>query len=351
MPVKNTKIRENILLAPYTTFKIGGRARYFLEATTEEEIKMALEFARTNDLPLFVLGGGSNVLISDKGLDGLVLKIALTGAILVKVDSITGVNSVSNNILTVPSGMDWDTFVIFCVEESLAGVECLSGIPGLVGGTPVQNVGAYGQEVSQTIVSVRALHRATGEIKEISNADCQFSYRTSRFNSTEKDEWIILSVTYRLNQNGTPNLSYRDLQAEFATNPSPTLQEVREAVLKIRAAKGMVIVEGDPDCQSAGSFFKNPIVSQDQAPAGAPGWTSAEGTVKIPAAWLIEQAGFPKGYRRGKAGLSTKHTLALTNRGGASATEIQALMTEIQAGVQAKFGIKIHPEPLLLGFS
>jgi UDP-N-acetylmuramate dehydrogenase len=335
------QISENIPLAPYTTFKIGGPARYFCEAKTESDILDALAFAKERSLPVFVLGGGSNLLISDAGFDGLVLRVALDGEPVLTEDS----------TIIAPAGVDWDAFVAFCVGKNWAGVECLSGIPGLVGGTPVQNVGAYGQEVSQTIVSVRALNRASGEILEIPNADCGFSYRTSRFNSTEINAWIILAVTYKLAQDGTPSLTYRDLQNAFTHTPTPTLLEVREKVIEIRAQKGMVIVPNEPDCQSAGSFFKNPIVPHELAPKDAPGWVGENNTVKIPAAWLIEQAGFPKGYRKGNAGLSTRHTLALTNRGGATAAEVYDLMTEIQAGVWKKFGIHIHPEPIFLGFA
>jgi UDP-N-acetylmuramate dehydrogenase len=331
-------ISENISLAPYTTLKIGGPARYFCEAKTESDVITALAFAKERSIPIFVLGGGSNLLVSDEGFDGLVVRVALVGEPILSEDS----------TITAPAGVDWDAFVAFCVGNNLAGVECLSGIPGLVGGTPVQNVGAYGQEVSQTIVSVRALNRATGEIVEIQNAECGFSYRMSRFNSTEIDAWIILAVTYKLEKDGKPNLTYRDLQNAFTH--TPTLAEVREAVIRIRSQKGMVIVPNEPDCHSAGSFFKNPIVPVEIAPKDAPGWGVGDNTVKVPAAWLIEQAGFPKGYRKGNAGLSTRHTLALTNRGGATAREIYDLMVEIQAGVWKKFGIHIHPEPIFLGF-
>jgi UDP-N-acetylmuramate dehydrogenase len=337
--IKPMQISENIPLAPYTTFKIGGPARYFCEAEAESDVITALTFAKDKSLPVFILGGGSNLLVSDSGFDGLVLRIAIAGEPLLAEEDM---------IITAPAGMDWDAFVAFCVGNNLAGVECLSGIPGLVGGTPVQNVGAYGQEVAQTIISVRALNRITGEIVEISNAECGFSYRTSRFNSTEIDTWIILGVTYKLIENGAPNLTYRDLQDAFTH--TPTLAEMRETVIRIRSQKGMVIREGEPDCQSAGSFFKNPLVPQELAPEGAPGWPS-EKMVKVPAAWLIEQAGFPKGYKKGNAGLSTRHTLALTNRGGATAAEIYDLMTEIQSGVWKKFGIHIHPEPIFLGFA
>ncbi|MBP6824122.1 MAG: UDP-N-acetylmuramate dehydrogenase, partial [Acidobacteria bacterium] len=243
--------------------------------------------------------------------------------------------------------------------RNLAGVECLSGIPGLVGGTPVQNVGAYGQEVSETITKVRAFDRQTKQIVELSNAGCGFSYRTSIFNSTERNRYIVLAVSFALKANGEPALLYPDVKNFFVgRSGEPTLAEVRQAVIEIRSRKGMVIVPDDPDCRSAGSFFKNPVISVQafaklEAAAGErpPSFPAADGNVKVPAAWLIERAGFQRGYSKGRIGISSKHTLAIINRGEATAQEVLDLIAEIQAGVQIKFGIALLPEPIFIGFN
>jgi UDP-N-acetylmuramate dehydrogenase len=347
-PQKTLKIESNVPLAPLTTFKIGGAARFFVRAETEEQIIDAFNFAAEHDFELFVLGGGSNVLIADEGFDGLVLQIALKGITL------------KENLVTAQAGEDWDEFVAFCVERNLAGVECLSGIPGFVGGTPVQNVGAYGQEVSETIREVRVFDRRSKEILQLSNADCRFAYRTSIFNSTDKNRFIVLAVTYEFRKDGAPKIVYKDLR-EFFGDRTPTLQETREAVREIRAAKAMLVRQGGADANSAGSFFKNPIVDHEsferikEIASGfgienVPSFKADEETVKIPAAWLIEQSGFQKGYQKGGAGLSTRHTLALTNRGEATAREILELKSEIQSKVKEKFGVELVPEPVFVGF-
>ncbi len=335
-----------MLLAPLTTLKIGGAARFFVRAETENQVVAAFNFAEENGFDIFVLGGGSNLLVSDEGFDGLVLQIALRGI------------SAKENLVTAQAGEDWDAFCEFCVESNLAGVECLSGIPGLIGGTPVQNVGAYGQEVSETIMSVRVFDRKSKEILELTNADCKFAYRTSIFNSTDKNRFIVLAVTYRLDAGGEPKIVYKDLR-EFFGERRPTLRETREAVRMIRAEKAMLVRQGGADADSAGSFFKNPVVSNEQfqemvknfGDENVPGFKAGEESVKIPAAWLIEQSGFHKGYRVGNAGLSQKHTLALTNRGGATAREILLLKSEIQSKVKEKFGVELVPEPVFVGFS
>lgn len=347
-PQKSLQIRENVPLAPLTTLKIGGAARFFVRAESETQVTEAIKFADENGFDLFVLGGGSNVLISDKGFDGLVLQIAAQGI------------EVKNNLVTAQAGEDWDEFVAFCVERSLAGVECLSGIPGWVGGTPVQNVGAYGQEVSETIKSVRVFDRKSREILELSNADCKFTYRTSIFNSTAKNRFIVLAVTFELIKDGAPKIVYKDLR-EYFGDRQPSLKETRAAVREIRAAKAMLVRQGGSDANSAGSFFKNPIVLNEKFQSisevaksygieNVPNFKADERRVKIPAAWLIEQSGFHKGYTKGRAGLSTRHTLALTNRGEASAAEIIALMQEIQAKVKEKFDVELVPEPVFVGF-
>ena len=344
----NFEIAENFPLAALTTFKIGGKARFFARATNENEVVAALNFAAENNLQVFILGGGSNVLIADEGFDGLVLQIALAGVS-------TFAEKDGTIYVTAQAGEDWDEFVEFCVEKNLQGVECLSGIPGFVGGTPVQNVGAYGQEVSETIVSVRVYDRKSKEIKDLTNAECGFSYRASIFNTTEKNRYVVLAVTYALSFGGESKIVYKDLQNYFA-NEKPTLRQTRKAVCEIRAAKAMLVRQGGADSNSAGSFFKNPIVSASKFAGikknaeNMPFYKVDDENVKIPAAWLIENAGFGKGYVKGNAGLSAKHTLALTNRGNATAAEIIDLMRKIQAKIKEKFDIELKPEPVFVGF-
>ncbi len=344
--------QEHAPLAPLTTLGIGGPARFLVEARDEETALAALAFAEERALPVFVLGGGSNILVADEGFPGLVLRMAISG--------IREEAAGDRIIFTVGAGEDWDGFVRSAVERGLGGVECLSGIPGTVGGTPIQNVGAYGQEASETIVSVRACDRATRRIVELSNARCGFSYRQSIFLTTARNRYLVLSVAYALAAEGRPKLKYADVQKYFEGRTTvPTLREVREAVRTIRASKAMLLVPGDPDCRSAGSFFKNPIVSEQQyaeiaarAPAPVPRYPAPQDAnrVKIAAAWLIERAGFPKGYGRGPVGISGKHTLALVNRGGASARDVLELMREIQKGVRDRFGVELVPEPAFVGF-
>jgi UDP-N-acetylmuramate dehydrogenase len=344
-------IQENVPLAPLTTLKVGGPARFFVEARSEEDVKNSLHHASSSDLGLFILGGGSNILVSDEGFDGLVVHIALKG-IYVCDDRLP-----DRALVTAWAGEDWDNFVEYSVNRNLAGIECLSGIPGLVGGTPVQNVGAYGQEVSETIVSVRCLDRERGEIVELSNEECSFAYRTSIFNSTMKDRFVVLSVTFGFVPDGAPKIAYKDLKEHFDGRWA-TLRATRSAVLGIRAAKSMVIDDADPNSRSAGSFFKNPIVERSKlsevaSRAGVdsvPNFEASGGFVKIPAAWLIEQAGFYKGFAMGNAGISAKHSLAIINRGGATAAEILALKERIIDSVVAKFGIELVPEPIFVGF-
>lgn len=338
------RFREHIPLAPYTTFKIGGPARWFAEALTEADILEAVEFARSRSVPLFPLGGGSNLLVSDAGFPGLVLRIGLRGI------------EQRGDWFEVAAGEGWDDFVSHAVDLDFAGIECLAGIPGTMGGTPIQNVGAYGQEVSETVVSVRALNLATLTFEEFSNAACWFSYRRSIFNSTERGKHIVTRVGYRLRKDGEPKIAYADLKRHFQDCAAPSLREVSDAVRAIRRGKGMYIVAGDPDCRSAGSFFKNPIVSAAQYQRIAaqeeidvPKYPASDGAVKIPAAWLLERAGFHKGFAMGEAGISTRHTLALVNRGSAKAADIFTLRDRIIAEVEARFGIRLEPEPVLVG--
>lgn len=354
-------IEENKPLGPLTTLKVGGPARFFVEVRTEHQVVEAVRFAEDKGVELFVLGGGSNTLVSDSGFSGLVMKIGLAG-IETEGENRPQIREIGDGsetavTLTAQAGEDWDGFVKTCVERNLAGIECLSGIPGSVGGTPVQNVGAYGQEVSETITTARCLDLKSGEIVDMPNEACGFAYRTSIFNTTSRGRYIVLSVTFRLREGGEPRIDYKDLKAVFESR-RPSLGEVRHEVIRIRAAKSMVIDTADPNFRSAGSFFKNPIVPADtldhiSAAAGnleVPRFPAGEGTVKLSAAWLIEQAGFHKGFRLGKAGISTRHSLALTNTGGASAAEIVALKEMIQSGVEGKFGIRLIPEPIFVGF-
>jgi UDP-N-acetylmuramate dehydrogenase len=351
-PTNPLEIQKDIPLAPLTTLRIGGPARYFVRVESEADVVEAFEYAKNKGLELFILGGGSNILVSDNGFDGLVLQVALKGMVSSAALEPGGAHL---TLVTAQAGEDWDGFVDYCVSRDLAGIECLSGIPGFVGGTPVQNVGAYGQEVSETIVSVRAFDRTNGQIVDLSNADCGFAYRTSIFNTTDCDDYIVLSVTYSLLKGGPPKIAYKDLK-QFFGGREPTLTETREAILNIRAAKSMVIAPNDPNSRSAGSFFKNPIVDRKTLAAIGEGFAEvphfdvdAE-RVKIPAAWLIENAGFYKGFAMGNAGISTKHSLAIVNRGGATANDILALKDKIVVEVEATFGIELRPEPIFVGF-
>jgi UDP-N-acetylmuramate dehydrogenase len=341
-------IREGVALAPYTTLGIGGLARYFVVAATEVEVAAAVAWARESGVKLFVLGGGSNLLVRDEGFDGLVMQMA-----------ILGIDRCGESCLSVGAGESWDGFVEYAVERGLAGVECLAGIPGSVGGTPVQNVGAYGQEVAETIELVRAFDRETMGWVELDRVACRFRYRESLFNTDEPGRYIVTQVRFRLRPGGAPNLRYADLQRRLGGREGLTLEEVAKTVREIRREKGMLLVEGDADCRSAGSFFKNPIVDADMvrhiaAAAGVaedkvPQWAAGEGRTKVPAAWLLEQAGFVKGYGEGAAGISTRHTLALTNRGGATFADIELLQEQIVNGVRERFGIALEREPVLLG--
>jgi UDP-N-acetylmuramate dehydrogenase len=351
-------ILENVPMAPYTTLGIGGPARFFIKAKTREQIPDALEFARARSCPVFVLGGGSNVVVSDSGFPGLVLKIELAG--------IQPLDKESSGRFSVAAGVEWDAFVQHCVERNLAGIECLSGIPGTVGGAPVQNIGAYGEEASEVISQVQVLDRDSNRITELTNAACRFAYRSGIFNTTHQDRYIILSVDFWLRMDGVPRIDYPDLQKQFAGSVhTPSVRDVREAVLHTRQVKAMVLQEDDPDTRSVGSFFKNPILSQDDAAriemearsrglldhcGSIPQFAASPGKVKWPAAWLIENAGIHKGYVHKNAGISGKHALALINRGGATAQDILELMRLIQDRVQGAFSVGLRPEPVFVGF-
>jgi UDP-N-acetylmuramate dehydrogenase len=347
------RLQENVVLAPLTTLQVGGPARYFVEARSMAEVREAVGYARSHGVPLFVLGGGSNLVVSDSGWPGLVLKVGIAGI------EESGHNGLMQ--FEVGAGEEWDKFVAAAVARNCAGVECLSGIPGSVGGTPVQNVGAYGQEVAQTIDGVQALDLKDGEVRELCREACGFNYRTSIFNTSERGRYIILRVTYGLTPGGEPCIQYADLKKYFAGwSLKPTLRETRDAVRRIRASKAMLIVPGDEDCRSAGSFFKNPILLTEkwqeinQRAAALrlhiPSYPALEAQRKVSAAWLVEHSGFSKGYGAGRVGISRKHALALVNRGGASAAEILALKEQIQSRVEEIWGIRLEPEPVFLGF-
>jgi len=332
-----------------TTLGVGGPARYFAVAENEADVAEAVRWADERGLPLFVLGGGSNLLVSDAGFPGLVVQIA-----------IRGVRDCGEGRFEVGAGEVWDEFVGRMVTAGMQGVECLAGIPGSVGGTPVQNVGAYGQEVAETIVSVQAFDRKTGEFVELDRGTCKFRYRKSLFNTDVPERYIVTRVDFWLHPFGQAQVTYGDVKRYFAESSEiADLQTVACAVRKIRHGKGMLIVEGDPDCRSAGSFFKNPVVEAGRLgevaaaarveEAAVPHWTAGDGLVKLSAAWLIERAGFGKGFVDGAAGISSRHTLALINRGGATAGDIERLQDRVVAGVRTKFGVGLEREPVKVG--
>lgn len=341
------QLEEHVPLAPLTTIGIGGPARFFFRASSVDEIRQALAWAGERSLPLFILGGGSNLLISDDGFDGLVLQIDLRGIVVESEDEYA--------MVKVAAGEPWDPFVEFTVSRGLAGVECLSGIPGSTGATPIQNVGAYGQEVSETIARVEVLDRTSGIVTTFSSEKCRFAYRSSLFKNHERERYIVVSVTFRLKTNGEATIRYPELRAALGDTSLADLPAVRSAVIAIRRKKGMVIDPSDPDTRSDGSFFMNPILSAAGYAAfaaiapDAPHFPSGE-DVKLSAAWLIEHAGFHKGYVLGNVGLSSKHSLALINRGNATAAEALELVRLIQEKVREKFGVEIHPEPNMIGF-
>lgn len=347
------QIEENIPLAPLTTLRVGGAARYLARIESKADLLQAVDFAHDEELPIFVLGGGSNVLVGDKGFSGVVLQMAMTEP-AAAFEETAGVVT-----CRVPAGLDWDAFVLDVCGRGLAGVECLAGIPGQVGGTPVQNVGAYGQEVAETIVAVRALDMEAMSFVSLSAAECGFGYRRSIFNSTARGRYVVTRVTFRFDRSRGVALRYAELQEHFAGR-QPEPMEVYHAVREVRHRKGMLLVEGEADCRSAGSFFKNPVVTEAVFATLAkefsdlPHWTldervGGDGKVKLAAAWLLEKAGFHKGFAMGRAGVSSKHTLALINRGEATAAEIVALRNEIQARVLERFGVKLEQEPVTLG--
>ena len=334
-----------VALARLTTLRLGGPARRLVVAETEDEVVSVVREADAAGKPLLVMGAGSNLVVADAGFDGTVLRIATRGA---------AEAPLAEHALQLEAGVDWDHAVELAVGEGYAGVEALSGIPGLVGATPVQNIGAYGQDVSQTIAWVRAMDRSTGDVVLLDNAACGFGYRDSVFKRTGR--YVVLAVAFSLEHSrlGAP-VRYAELARHLgvAVGERAPAAEVRAAVLDLRREKGMVLDPADHDTWSAGSFFTNPVLPAPDAdrllPADAPRWPEPDGRVKASAAWLIEHSGFGKGYGQGPARLSDKHTLALTNRGGATTEEVLVLARELRDGVLSRFGITLVPEPVLVG--
>jgi UDP-N-acetylmuramate dehydrogenase len=338
----------DVPLASLTTLRLGGPAKRLVEATTQDEIADLVADCDRRGEPVLVLGGGSNLVVADAGFDGTVVRV-LTRGVRVSADRCSGAT------VTVAAGESWDDLVCRAVAEGWVGVECLAGIPGLTGATPIQNVGAYGQEVAETIAQVRAWDRERAEWRTFANADCAFSYRSSRFKRDPR--YVVTEVTFqlRLGELGAP-IRYGELARALGVPPGarPPLADVREAVLALRRAKGMVLDGADHDTWSAGSFFTNPVLTSEHArrlPDSLPRWPQADGSVKVSAAWLIEQSGFGKGYGDGPVRLSGKHTLALTNRGGGSTEQLLRLAREVRAGVRERFGIELVNEPVLVGAS
>jgi UDP-N-acetylmuramate dehydrogenase len=358
MPVTAPRgLSEGVPLAGLSTLNIGGPARYYLRAESAEAVAEGARWASAQGLPLLVLGGGSNLVVSDDGFAGLVLHVLARGVHTARSDGAVEV--------TAGAGEPWDALVERAAAEGWAGVECLSGIPGLVGATPMQNVGAYGQDVSETIVRVRVLDLRTGAVSELTHDECRFGYRDSRFKREDRGRYVILAVTYRLRPGGPPAVRYADLERTLAAagNTAPSLGDVRRAVIDVRRRKSMVIDPDDPNRRSVGSFFMNPIVPASQAQQleaalradgtlgpddKMPAFPAADGRTKLSAAWLIERAGLERGYRRGNAGISTNHTLAIVNCGGGTAREVVDLAREIRVRVRDRFGLTLQPEPVIL---
>jgi UDP-N-acetylmuramate dehydrogenase len=336
-------------LSTLTTLRLGGPARDLVVVRREDELVAAIRDLDARGVPVLVLAGGSNVVIADAGFDGTVVHVQTRGI------------ARDGDRLTVQAGEPWDPLVHHTIAEGLTGIECLSGIPGSTGATPIQNVGAYGQDVAQAIDLVRVLHRPSGRVVELTAAECGFRYRSSAFKG--HDDRVVLAVRFRLRSSATSEkIAYRELARTLGIEVGDVapLAEVRDAVIGLRRAKGMVIDHADPDSISAGSFFTNPILEGDAFSALAaraaergltqpPGFPEPDGRMKTSAAWLIERAGFERGFGDGPVGISAKHTLALVNRGGATTAQLVALAREVAAGVHDAFGVDLHPEPVFVG--
>jgi UDP-N-acetylmuramate dehydrogenase len=347
-------LQHDVPLAPRTTLQVGGAARRFAHAS-EADLVPLLDQARTLSLPAVVLGGGSNLLVADRGIEALVIELA-DGPRHVQADG-------EAVLVTAPAGASWDELVQWSTCLGFAGIECLSGIPGKVGAAPMQNIGAYGQEVAESLVSVRAVSVDSGARRTFLAAECGLGYRTSRFKHADAGAWIVTAVTLRLLRGAPPSLRYAELARRAADElgPTPSLAQVRDLVLAIRASKSMVLDPTDPNARSAGSFFTNPVVppavaADVRAAAAArggagpvPSWDTPHG-VKLAAGWLIEQAGFARGWGVGPAGLSERHALAIVNRGGATAADIIRVAATVRRGVRDAFGVTLVPEPVFAGF-
>ncbi|MCE1164871.1 MAG: UDP-N-acetylmuramate dehydrogenase [Bacteroidetes bacterium] len=341
------------LLSDCTTIRLGGTAKHFAECGTEEEIIETLKYGRENNLGVFVLGGGSNVIFPDEGYEGIVLKINLKGI------------SFDYDTVTVRAGEDWDSFVKSTVDNGYTGLECLSGIPGTAGATPIQNVGAYGVEVGNHLIDVAAIDRDSLEKIVITAADCAFSYRNSRFKSFDKDKFIITEVRFKLAKNGGPVIKYPELANYIGTfldlnslKGIDKILAVRDAVIKIRRRKSMIYDENDTDSHSCGSFFTNPVINKHNFDEFMsictkkdlkPPYFSEKNNFKVSAAWLIENSGFNKGFNMNGAGISGKHTLAIVNRGGTT-NDVIALSNHIKSTVLENFGILLEMEPILAAY-
>jgi UDP-N-acetylmuramate dehydrogenase len=337
------------VLSRHTTLRLGGPAAHYVEASTEADLVEAVRSADAAGEPLLLVAGGSNLVVADEGFPGTVVKIATAG-VTVEQDACSGAT------VTVAAGETWDDLVARAVEEGWVGIEALSGIPGSVGATPIQTVGAYGPEVAEPVASVRCWDRQESAVRTLAAADCGFGYRTSRF-KRDPGRYVVLSVTFqlRLGELGAP-VRYAELARTLGVDAGgrAPLSQVRETVLGLRRGKGMVLDPEDHDTWSAGSFFTNPFLTADQAallPDDAPRWEQPDGRVKTSAAWLIERSGFGKGYGNDRVSLSTRHTLALTNRGGAATADLVALAREIRGGVEQRFGVRLENEPVMVGCS
>lgn len=338
---------ESTLLADHTTMRVGGPAKRFLVAETADDLVRLVTECDEAGEPVLILGGGSNVLVADEGFDGTVIRMGITG---VNAD----VSGCGGAVVRVGAGENWDDFVEYAISQEWSGPEALSGIPGSVGATPIQNVGAYGNEVASFVYSVRTFDRQTKQFKTFAAGECDFSYRNSIFKQNP-GRWVVVEVAFQfpLGSLSAPIL-YGELAKRLDVEVGARVdsKSVRETVLEIRGSKGMVLDTADHDTWSAGSFFTNPILPEEETamlPADAPRFPAGPGLVKSSAAWLIQHSGFEKGHRRGNAGLSTKHVLALTNRGGASAAELVELAREVRDGVAERMGVTLVPEVNIVG--
>ncbi len=337
-------------IAPMTTLGLGGAAEHFVQALDETSLCAEVRRADAAGRPVFVLGGGSNVVVADAGVAGAVIRVATRGVRWTRAGDTLHVEAAA--------GEPWDDLVAAAVAREAQGIECLSGIPGTVGATPIQNVGAYGQEVADTLTAVTVFDRRTGEVREIGARDCGFGYRHSRFKGDDRGAFVVLGVRFALRLGVAPTVRYGELSRALTDDPSPSLATVRQTVLALRRAKGMVYDPTDPEHRTAGSFFTNPTVDPATAEAVAarcpegttmPRFAAPDGRVKLAAGWLIERAGVSRGHRRGGAGVSSRHALALVNHGG-SAAELVALAREIQERVWQTFAVHLSPEPVFVGF-